>query len=128
MSTSLFLAQLLAPIYLVMGLSLLFNHKLWEKWIKEFTKSPMSVFVWGFVALVMGLLMVSVHNLWVKDWRVVITIFGWAALLKGIFGVVFPVSAGEFARNFKGSKTYCILAGIVCLGLAAFFSYYSFWI
>lgn len=128
MTTSILLAQILGLLYLVMGLSFLLNHKLWSKCLKDFSKNPGTVLLWGFVAIMMGLLMVSVHNLWVNDWRAVITVFGWAALLKGIFLLLFPLSAAELAGGFKSSKGYLIFAGIVCLGLAGFFLYYAFWI
>lgn len=35
----------------------------------------------GFFALVMGLAIVNAHIVWVMDWPVIITIFGWAAVI-----------------------------------------------
>jgi hypothetical protein len=40
--------------------------------------------------VIIGLLIVVSHNIWVKDYRVVITIFGWLSLVKGIAYMAFP--------------------------------------
>ncbi len=44
----------------------------------------------GVIAFGIGLAQVLSHNLWVADWRVLITLFGWAALLKGLMLLYFP--------------------------------------
>ena len=41
------------------------------------------IFLDGGVPLVLGLVTVVLHNLWVADWRVVITILGWVSLIPG---------------------------------------------
>ena len=42
--------------------------------------------------------MVSYHNLWVNDWRVIITIVGWIALIKGALLLIMP----GYIRTFRG--------------------------
>jgi hypothetical protein len=49
-----------------------------------------NLFFWGFVTFIIGITMVLAHNIWVKDWQVIITIFGWASLLKGLFILFLP--------------------------------------
>ena len=44
----------------------------------------------GFITVVIGLLVVTYHNRWTKNWTVLITILGWLALVKGIFLIAFP--------------------------------------
>jgi hypothetical protein len=34
--------------------------------------------------------MVAIQGVWTADWRIIVTIAGWAALLKGIFILFFP--------------------------------------
>jgi len=57
--------------------------------IIELTKNKSAVIVFGYLSLILGLFSLIFHNLWVKDWRVIITIFGWIALIKGIIGIGF---------------------------------------
>jgi hypothetical protein len=42
------------------------------------------------VLLICGVLMVMGHNLWVADWRVLVTITGWATLLKSVALLLAP--------------------------------------
>ena len=53
--------------------------------------------VTSFIALIMGILIVVSHNIWTKDWRVIITIVGWMVLIKGINVILFP----EFLVNMS---------------------------
>jgi hypothetical protein len=44
----------------------------------------------GMFALLAGLAIVNAHNLWVSDWRVIITILGWLAIARGALSLLFP--------------------------------------
>jgi hypothetical protein len=41
--------------------------------MKEFIGSRALIFITGVLALLAGLIVVNAHNLWVPDWRVLIT-------------------------------------------------------
>jgi hypothetical protein len=44
--------------------------------MKEFIGSRALIFIAGVLALLAGLAIVNAHNLWVPDWRVVVTVLG----------------------------------------------------
>lgn len=52
---------------------------------------------YGYLSLFLGLISVLLHNVWTMDWHVLITIFGWMALLKGIIVIAWP----EISKNTK---------------------------
>jgi hypothetical protein len=52
---------------------------------------------YGYLSLFLGLATVLLHNVWVADWHVLITIFGWMALIKGIIVIAWP----EISKNAK---------------------------
>ncbi|MBN3455798.1 hypothetical protein [Mycolicibacterium sp.] len=52
---------------------------------------------YGYLSLFLGLISVLLHNVWTMDWHVLITIFGWLALLKGIIVIAWP----EISKNTK---------------------------
>jgi len=37
-----------------------------------------------------GLLMITFHNIWSGGWIVILTVLGWAALIKGTLSLVLP--------------------------------------
>jgi 1,4-dihydroxy-2-naphthoate octaprenyltransferase len=52
----------------------------------------------GMFALLAGLAIVNVHNLWVSDWRVIITILGWLAIVRGALASCSRIRCTGLAR------------------------------
>ncbi|HAK53772.1 MAG TPA: hypothetical protein DCM54_17980 [Gammaproteobacteria bacterium] len=50
----------------------------------EMTDDKAFVISTGYITLLLGLVTVIAHNVWVADWRVIITVLGWTTLIKGI--------------------------------------------
>jgi len=92
MDKALMLAEIIGPVYLIMGLSLLLYAKQWQKLISDFAKNHFLMMVNMFVALIVGLIIINIYNVWAWNLYVVITITGWGALLKGVFYFLAPSS------------------------------------
>ena len=121
MEFSILLAKIFAAIYLAAGLSLLINPKFYTKICDDMIKNVAVLYLYGFIAIVGGVFMVSYHNIWEKNWTLVITLFGWAALIKGFMILVFPKSLCICKPMFK-IRLFSIVAFII----AAFFGYFGF--
>ena len=80
MELSVFLAKVLGLYLVIVAPAALLNRKHFPRLIKEFSDSLAMVVLSGFVALVLGLLLVVSHNVWTADWRVIITLLGWVTL------------------------------------------------
>lgn len=83
MALSNYLAELFGILFVVLPLSLLLNGKS-LKWLFSKTANEENLLCWGLTGFTAGLAIVLGHNVWVKDWQVIITILGWIALLKGL--------------------------------------------
>jgi uncharacterized membrane protein HdeD (DUF308 family) len=96
MTTSKYLARLMGPVLLTIGVGMVFGMLLegdaYSSLAKEFIASRALIFVTGALALTAGLAVVNAHNLWVPDWRVIVTILGWLLIVRGIFNLVFPAT------------------------------------
>jgi len=105
MDSSILLARLMGPYIILIGASLMLNQKIFRKIMEDFPKNPSLVFITGLLTFVAGLATLLFHNMWVADWRVLITIFGWIALIKGIMLVVLPGTLLKttkiYSDNFK---------------------------
>ncbi len=98
MQTSVLIAKLIGPILVLAGITALINPKALHEIGQEFLASRALIFIAGFLALLVGLAIVNTHNLWTTGWPVIITIFGWAAVIGGILRIAFPAltkSIGE---------------------------------
>jgi len=104
MEISIFLARFLGGFYVIFGL-LFLGAKFLGKVI-EMTEDKVFVVSTGYISLLLGLATVVLHNVWVADWRVVITILGWGTLIKGILKIGFPEFIHKQAQIFKKQQTF----------------------
>ncbi len=77
------------------------------------------------VATVTGLLLISVHNVWVQDWPVIITLVGWILFLKGSWFMLFPDKAIAHAKTWNKEHYYKI-GGLTIAIIGAFLSLVAF--
>ena len=63
----------------------------------------------------MGLVTAILHNIWVADWRIAITILGWSTVIKGIMKIGFPEQIQRQAQTFK-KKQWLSAAFMILLG------------
>jgi len=70
------------------------------------TDDPAFVISTGYFTLILGLVTVILHNVWVADWRVIITFLGWSTLIKGIMKIGFPEEIHKQAQRFKKKQEY----------------------
>jgi len=85
-----FIAALLGPIYIVIGLGMLLDPEHYRRTAEEFLKSPALLYIGGAMALSIGLSILYFQNSWAGGWPVIITAIGWLATLKGAHLLVFP--------------------------------------
>lgn len=127
METSIYLAKLIGPIYLVVGVGLLLNPSNSRAVVKEFMDSPALFYLSGILALIIGGLIVLLHNVW-HGWPIVITLLGWAAILKGVVRLIAPDAAKAFISKLAGSKNDMTAAALIALALGAYFTAMGFWL
>lgn len=115
MVLSIFVAKVLSLVYLAAGVAALTGSLNFKKIADDFNKSSGLCFVSGFMTLFIGLALVEFHNFWVKDWTVMVTVIGWASLIKGIMLIVYPKYIANFKPIYKNTKSWGLL--MIVLGL-----------
>ena len=90
MDNSVLFAKFMGPFIVVIGAGLLLNRKAFQEIMEGFTKEKALIFISGLMTFIIGLAMVIFHNMWITDWRLIITVFGWLTLIKGLILIVFP--------------------------------------
>jgi len=121
MDISIVLAQILGIIFIVLGLSMFFNKKNTTVAIEEILSSRGLMWIGGFMALVMGTIMIEFNNVWNSGLPLLITILGWLALIKGVFILVFPDFSISFYKKmnrgnlFVWAGVFVFLLGLILL-------------
>ena len=126
MTTSIFLARLIGPVFLVVGAALLVNGVVLRALAQEFLNSHALIFLSGLITLPAGLAVVLSHNVWTPDWRVLVTILGWLLVVGGAVRLAAPQRAAAIGRTmFANPATMQISTGVTLLigVLLCFFGY-----
>ena len=101
MELSILLAKVIGFLILFMFLGFFMNDRNLKTYLSIWS-SKRSVMLGGLFSLVVGLFMVLSHNDWSsRDFRLIITIFGWCALFKGIYLGLYPSEAVKRIEKIK---------------------------
>jgi hypothetical protein len=122
MENSIFLAKLLGPYFIIVAIGFLFNRKAYQKVMEDFCSNFALIYIGAIFALFFGLLVVLFHNVWAANWTVIITIFGWAGIIKGIWLIVLPNSVSGFIAAFRRKSALLPVYLVILLGLGIFLS------
>ena len=82
--------ELMAAIFLVVGLSHAAHPHLWRKVFLDLGRVPYAPFIISIVTLPIGLITVLCHNVWTLHPAVMITLFGWGMTIKSVVYSLFP--------------------------------------
>lgn len=126
MESSLLLARLIGPLFVLVGVGVLVNRRHYAAMMKRFLENTELYYFSGILAFLVGEVLVLFHNLWVWDWRVAITVIGWMSLLKGAVRIVFPVAGLKAATSFTGSGWYLNAGAFVIVVFGAWLAYQGF--
>jgi hypothetical protein len=120
MTASTFIARILGPLLVVMGIGLLVEGGSFAAVVGDFAQNGALIYLSGIIALAVGLAILNVHHVWVWDWRVVITIFGWLALIGGIFRILATSLVQRIADVAISNPRLVIVGGAGTLLLGGF--------
>ncbi len=126
MQTSIFIAKLMGPILLVVGISVLIDQKSIRAMAKEVLGSRALIYIFGILDLLLGLVLVTVHNVWVMDWRVIITLIGWLSILRGLVRMLFAPFIVKNAPKLLKKQGLLMGVAIVVVILGAVLSFYGY--
>lgn len=90
MELSIFLAQLFGLTIIIFTVLAFFQPSIISATIRDMRPFSFPLLLAGFSGVFGGLAIVLSHNVWEWSWRVIITLFGWVALVKGVTYIAFP--------------------------------------
>ena len=126
MQTSIFLAQLIGPVLLTGAISLLVNGERQRAMAREFLESPPLIYLSGIIVMTAGLAIVLNHNVWALDWRVLITLVGWMALIGGAFRILFFDEVEKIGEKMLDRPWSLTIGGVVWLVIAVVLIYFGY--
>ena len=119
MANSIFLARLIGPLMLAVGIGIFVNGAVYRLLADEFLRSRALIYLSGLLTMTAGLALILTHNVWRADWPVIITILGWLAAIGGAFRIVMPQGTERIGRRVLKHKHGLTIAGMVWLVVGA---------
>ena len=123
MQTSIVLARLLGPLLLVPGIGLLLTPHIFQKMGAELVRSLTLIYLFGLIDFTAGLTIVLSHNVWVADWRVIITLIGWLMLIRGTVRILAAHKIMPYAAKALRNKLLIPVSGTVMVTLGLVLCY-----
>ncbi|MGN6460478.1 MAG: hypothetical protein ACTHLY_04650 [Pseudolabrys sp.] len=123
MRTSLTIARLIGPVLPVIGLGLLINNAAYREIVRQFTGSYLYMYISGVLILLGGLAILNAHNVWSRDWRVVITVLGLFFTVMGVFRVLAPPFVNYVGGALLQQPGTIVVFGVLFLGIGSFLTF-----
>ena len=127
MEISLFLAKIMGLFLIVDGLVALIRYKDLMPAVYELKNNKFTMVFMGLLVLVLGLLVTVSHNIWTGSaFQIVITIFGWAMVIKGLIISIMPIEFVEKLIMKVNRPTYYKISGVVMILIGLWLSVAGF--
>ncbi|MDQ1331065.1 MAG: hypothetical protein QG578_1330 [Thermodesulfobacteriota bacterium] len=125
MELSVLIARIASVIYISAAMGGFFSPDYYRRVSDDIYKNAALTFMMGFMAVIVGSLIVNYHNTWAGNWTVLVTILGWLALTRGVILIAFPKFQQRLSAPFlsgSGLKVFPYIALFVGL----LFAYFGF--
>jgi len=130
MTNSTLISRLMGPILLLMGIGaaigLLGEYPEAYVGVLREINNQSATIILGMFALLAGLAIVNAHNLWVSDWRVIITILGWLAIARGALSLLFPNKMYGIGETILASRSGTMIGAVIILVLGGILSWMGY--
>lgn len=113
---SIFLAKFWGWYLLIFFVILSFNPKRIRQ-IFEDLKDQKFLIISSFLAIIVGLLNVLIHNIWEPNWKLIITLLGWVSLFIGLSLFIFPQPTVSKLKEFNVKFVQLIYVLLFLLGI-----------
>lgn len=119
---SLFLAQILGLYLVLTTIIMVCRRRLYQNLLADIVRPNLTTAVWGIMVLMIGIILVALHNIWVATPQVLVTLVAWYILIKGILWLSIPEKMLTITHQMNTTSwfyVHCAVAGILGIILLA---------
>ena len=116
----------MGPVYLALGLSVLFYVNPWLKMSKGWADNHYILFPWGVMSMVLGLLVMNMYNVWEWNMWLIVTVTGWMLFLKGLWYFLAPGDWTKKCVQHCATANWMYFWSLVMIVAGGVLSYYVY--
>ncbi len=125
MENTQFLSQIWGPTVLAVGLGIFASRKYYIRVYRELEKETLAVLIFGMFGIAAGIAQIMYHNSWGSLPEILISIFGWGLLIKGLMFAIFP-DVVDKAGDFQVTKNLIPYAGGFMIIVGLYLTWFGF--
>lgn len=126
MDSTIYLAKLIGPVMLALGLFVAFNPARVSRMGREVLASDALLLIAGVITLPAGLAIVLSHNIWVANWPVLITAMGWIMIVAGLARILLPGLMQSLGAAMLEKPIVTTIPGLLMAAIGAFLCYQGY--
>lgn len=127
MLTSVYLARLIGPVMVAIGLGALINAATFRAIVDDLLKRPALMYLSGLIIMPAGLAIALSHRVIAPDWRLLITLIGWLMLIGGALRIIAPDTVSRLGRDVIGRPGLLTIVAAVWLVIGAILTVAGYW-
>lgn len=120
---SLILAKILGIFFVAMGLAFFLRPQHLKNLCEQCIEHQKYLFLGAASAIATGAVLISLHNLWVFNWPIIITLLGWWSLIKGFSFLAYPEAIQYFKFALGRSRMFYRSMSLAYIVLGLFLTY-----
>lgn len=121
-------AAVMGPVMVVLALSMLLYVKAWKKLYDGWMKNHYQMVVLVMFMLVVGIISVRMYNVWTLDVWLLVTLGGWALILKSVCYMLLPGAVIKWSLSMAKHTFLLVLGALVLLAWGGVLSYYTYFV
>lgn len=103
---SLFLAQIMGLYMIIISIIMVCRRNLYQSLIRSMQEPNISLFIWGVVGLIVGILLIDIHNIWLWKPRLLITLMSWYVLVKSVLWLSIPEKMIALTKKYSSPSLF----------------------
>jgi hypothetical protein len=125
--STLILARIIGPLLVAMGLAVVIRPSVFIGVVDSFAADAVTPLMWGFVGLLLGLVVLAFHRLWNTWTEIAITVIGVISVVRGLILLFIPTQAVAVARDLLGTAPFVVmLAAVLAAVLGGWLAYVGY--
>ena len=123
MAMAIWISKFVGPVMLVFSVPMIVTPRSLQETTRRFLADRPLVLVSGVLAMTAGLSIVNTHNVWLLDWTLIVTLFGWAFVLGGALRIIAPRIVEQVGGTMMGRSMMTRIVGTFWALLGAFLTF-----
>ncbi len=123
---AIWISKFLGPVILALSIPMIVTPSNLQETTRRFLADSPLVLISGVLAMTAGLSIVNTHNVWVLNWTLIVTLFGWALLLGGASRIVAPRVVDRVGGAMMDRPTMTRIIGVFWALLGAFLTFKAY--